>query len=130
LPARIVAPFLLLVLALSGCSQAGDALDQARDLQQKVENVRWCSDVVRLASAVRSENAEAARNLVDALKRSAPEDLAADVQVVRATVRKIEAGEADAADLPSNKVNAAVRRLLDAAEQRCAGELGDQLSGN
>ena len=125
---RLLAPFLLFVLALSGCSQAGDALDQARDLQDKVESIRWCSDVVRLATAVDTANAEAARNLVDALERSGPEDLAEDVEVVRAQVRKIEAGDAKARNLASKDVKAAVGRLVDAVEQRCEGEVTSQFS--
>ncbi len=128
--ARSVAPLLLLVLTLSGCSQAGDALDQAQGLKDKVDNIRWCSDVVRLAAAVNTANPEAARNLVDALERSAPEDLAPDVQEVRAAVREIEVGDAKAKDLPSDDVNAAVGRLVDAVEQRCAGEVGEEFGNN
>jgi PBP1b-binding outer membrane lipoprotein LpoB len=126
----MVAPLLMLPLMLSGCSQAGDALDQARDLKDKVESVRWCSDVVRLAAAVNSANPEAARNLVDALERSAPEDLDADVEVVRAAVRKIEAGKTRAKDLPSDDVNAATGRLIDAVEQRCEGEVSSQFGNS
>ncbi len=128
--ARIVAPLLLLVLALAGCGQAEGALDQARSLQEKIDNVRWCSDVVRLAAAVDSANPEAARNLVDALERTGPEDLTADVEVVRTAVEKIEAGDTEAKDLPSKKVNAAVERLTDAVEARCAGEIGSQFSND
>lgn len=123
---RIVAPLLLLALALTGCSQAGDALDQARGLQDKVDSIRWCSDVVRLAAAVETANAEAARNLVDALERSGPEDLAADVEVVRDQVESIEAGDVKASKLASKDVKAAVERLLDQVEERCEGEVISQ----
>ena len=127
---RIVAPLVLLLVVLSGCGQAEGALDQARDLKDKVESVRWCSDVVRLAAAVNTANPEAARNLVDVLERTAPEDLDADVEVVRAAVREIEAGDAKAKDLPSDDVNAAMGRLVDAVEQRCDGEVGVQFSND
>lgn len=127
---RIVAPFLLLLLVLSGCSQAEGALDQARDLRDKVESVRWCSDVVRLAAAVDTANPEAARNLVDVLERTAPEDLDSDVEVVRVAVREIEAGDAKAKDLSSDDVNAAMGRLVDAVEQRCGGEVGAQFGND
>jgi len=125
---RFVVPLLLLAVALSACSQATGALDQVRDLQEQVESVRWCSDVARLASAVETANVEAARNLVDVLERTAPEDLAADVEVVRGAVEEIEAGNAKASDLPSDDVNAAVERLLTAVEERCA-DLGSELGG-
>ncbi len=135
--ARIITPCLLLFLVLSACSQAGEALDQARDLQEQarelqeqVENIRWCSDVARLAAAVETANPEAARNLVDALQRSGPADLQADVEVVDAAVRAIEAGNAAAEDLPSADVNAAVQRLLDAVEQRCADAVGSEFGNN
>lgn len=127
---RIVAPFLLLLLVLSGCSQAEGALDQARDLRDKVESVRWCSDVVRLAAAVDTANPEAARNLVDVLERTGPEDLDSDVEVVRVAVREIEAGDAKAKDLSSDDVNAAMGRLVDAVEQRCGGEVGAQFGND
>lgn len=128
--ARVVTPILLLALVVSGCSQAGDAFNQARELQESVENIRWCSDVVRLATAVSTANPEAARNLVDALERTAPDDLDADVEVVRAAVREIEAGEAEASDLPRDDVNAAVERLMNAVEQRCAGEVDAEFGDN
>lgn len=122
--ARIVTPLLLIALALSGgCSQAGGALDQARELKDKVDSIRWCSDVIRLAAAVNTANPEAARNLVDALERSGPADIAADVDVVDAAVQEIEAGDAEAKDLPSDDVNEAMGRLVDAVEQRCEGEV-------
>lgn len=127
---RIVTPFLLLALVLSGCGQAGEVLDQARDLQESVDNIRWCSDVARLGAAVETANAEAARNLVDALVRSGPEDIQADVEVVDAAVREIEAGNAEAADLNSGDVNAAMTRLVDAVEQRCAGQLDAEFGSN
>lgn len=127
LKASIVTPLLLLSLVLPGCSRAGEALDQARELQEQVDelqeqvdSIRWCSDVTRLAVAVDTANPVAARNLVDALERSGPDHLNADVEVVRAAVQEIEAGDAVAEDLPSDDVNAAVARLVDAVEKGCA----------
>ena len=105
-------------------------LDQARGLQEQVENIRWCSDVVRLATAVDTANAEAARNLVDVLERTAPEDLAEDVEVVRAAVREVEAGAIEAKDLARDDVRAAVQRLVDAVNERCDGELNAELGNN
>ena len=124
---HIVTPVLVLALVLSGCGQAGEALDQARELQEQVDelqeqvdSIRWCSDVTRLAVAVDTANPEAARNLVDALERSGPDHLQEDVGVVRNTVEAIEAGNAEAADLPNDEVTAAMARLVDAVETGCA----------
>lgn len=123
--ARIVAA-VVSVLLLAGCSQAGEVLDQARDLQEQVGNIRWCTDVVRLAAAVDTANAEAARNLVDALNRSGPEDIGDDVAVVEAAVKEIEAGDAPAEDLRRDDVTAAMERLVAAVEERCAGQVDEE----
>jgi PBP1b-binding outer membrane lipoprotein LpoB len=127
--ARVAAP-LFLVLLLSGCSQAGNVLEQARGLQEQVESIRWCSDVVRLATAVETTNPAAASNLVAALERTAPDDLAADVKVVRAAVQEIEAGDAQPEDLQRDDVTSAVERLVNAMNQRCAGEIEQELDNN
>ncbi|MDN4486851.1 hypothetical protein QQX10_01585 [Demequina sp. SYSU T00039] len=107
-----------LALALTGCSQI-------QEFRGQIDDIRWCSDVVRLAAAVDSANAEAARNLVDALDRSGPEDLADDVGVVRSVVEDIEAGIAEATALTEDEVTSAVGRLVDQVEERCEGELQD-----
>ncbi|WP_296666409.1 hypothetical protein [Demequina sp.] len=116
----LVVPF---ILVLTGCSQI-------QEVQSQVDNIRWCSDVLRLASAVSTSNAEAARNLVDALERSAPADLEADVEVVRSKVEEIEAGDATPTDLPSDDVNDAVGRMVDAVGERCQGEVDQELSNS
>jgi PBP1b-binding outer membrane lipoprotein LpoB len=123
--ARIIAA-VIAALVLGGCSQAGDVLDQARDLQEQVGNIRWCTDVVRLSAAVETANAEAARNLVDALNRSGPEDIGQDVAVVETVVKEIEAGDAPADDLGRDDVTAAMERLVEAVEQRCAGQVEEE----
>lgn len=134
---RTVTP-LLLGLLLLGCSaadealgqardmqeQAGELVDQAREMQEQVDNIRWCSDVVRLATAVDTTNAVASRDLVDALVRTGPEFLAADVSVVDATVRRIEAGDVGAEALRDDEVTGAVERLLQEVEQGCTGAAG------
>ncbi len=117
---RTLAPLLTIVLVLAGCSQI-------QEFQGQIDSVRWCSDVLRLAAAVDTANPEAARNLVDALDRSGPEDLADDVGVVRAKVEEIEAGEAEAKDLPSEDVKDAVSRLVDEVDARCQGEIDEEL---
>ena len=122
---RIVA-VLTSTLLLAGCGQAGDVIDQARDLQDQVGNIRWCTDVVRLATALETTNAEAARNLVDALNRSGPEELSADVAVVEAAVEEVEAGDAEVAALQREDVKAAVERLVDAVETGCAGQVEEE----
>ncbi len=120
---RMVALVVPFILVLTGCSQI-------QEVQSQVDNIRWCSDVLRLASAVSTSNAEAARNLVDALERSAPADLEADVEVVRSKVEEIEAGDATPTDLPSDDVNDAVGRMVDAVGERCQGEVDQELSNS
>jgi outer membrane murein-binding lipoprotein Lpp len=124
--ARILAAVVVSVFVLAGCSQAGEVLDQARDLQEQGGNIRWCTDVVRLAAAVDTANAEAARNLVDALNRSGPEDIGQDVAVVEAVVKEVEAGDAPAEDLRRDDVTAAMERLVEAVDQRCAGQVDEE----
>lgn len=131
--ARVIATVLLLGV-LGGCGaasgvvdqardiqeQAGEVIGQAREIQEQIDGIRWCTDVLRLATAVETTNVEASRNLVDALVRSGPEALAADVAVVDATVRDIEAGRAGADALGNDDVASAVERLTGAVEQGCA----------
>lgn len=110
----LLATVAVAAVALAGCSTVEDAQQAAGDA---IDRVEYCVAAVRIVDAVQGQDLEAAISAGEDLVANAPDDVAADAQVVLDAARQAQAG--DAAALDAEAVTAAADRLQASVREDC-----------
>ena len=111
---RLVAAVAALTLAAAGCGVVEDASQAAGDA---VDRVEFCVAALRVVQAVEARDLDGAVSAGEDLVDNAPDDVAADGQVVLDAARAARSGDTAALDAPD--VLAAADRLQTRTREDC-----------